>query len=186
MQDLPCPTATAGNLQWYCSSPRNRTQKYSKGIFKFHLLYTWFCLTHIFYNSKPVDANDCMFLELQPVFWCLHMHTHTHIMDTHREWDRQDKHTFARLTWLANGLVAAWWSSNKAGATKLKPRNNSWAVALGGIPGESARNRINNSWLKNENKKGWCVRWWYRESIFSQKAIWNSFYSIHIQISKGT
>lgn len=33
--------------------------------------------------------------------------------------------------------VGLGFSSNKQGATKLKPRNNSWAFALAGIPGES-------------------------------------------------
>lgn len=32
-------------------------------------------------------------------------------------------------------------SSNRQGATKLNPRNNSWAFALGGTPGESTRTR---------------------------------------------
>ena len=38
----------------------------------------------------------------------------------------------------ALGTVAPFFSSStRAGATKLKPRNKSWAAALGGMPGES-------------------------------------------------
>lgn len=45
--------------------------------------------------------------------------------------------------------------SNNAGDMKLNPRNSSWAVALGGIPGESSRNKhqSNLSSVKNNYKK---------------------------------
>ena len=44
-------------------------------------------------------------------------------------------------------------SSNKQGATKLNPRNSSWAVALGGRPGESERREIYHKPGKNGKLK---------------------------------
>lgn len=50
------------------------------------------------------------------------------------------KLTDFKAIWLSSMGFATWLSSpSKAGATKLNPRNNSWAVALGGIPGESVQ-----------------------------------------------
>ena len=45
--------------------------------------------------------------------------------------------TLARLIWLSSGSSGGLLSPSKAGATKLKPRKSSWAVALAGMPGES-------------------------------------------------
>lgn len=57
------------------------------------------------------------------------------------------KLTDFKAIWLSNMGFATWLSSpSKAGATKLNPRNNSWAVALGGIPGESVQKKREKIW----------------------------------------
>ena len=54
-----------------------------------------------------------------------------------KEEHQKEELTLARLIWLSKGSSGGFVSPNKAGATKLKPRNSSCAVALAGIPGES-------------------------------------------------
>lgn len=45
-------------------------------------------------------------------------------------------------------VCIAWFSSSDAIATKLKPRKSWWALALGGIPGESAKNTLVSMFYK--------------------------------------